>query len=116
MSSVSDFYAKIMADKVIMKQITDILGGTPVENADDEQLSKIGAIAKGMGFSISVEDARNYFGGSEEELSDESLEAVAGGTTTPQEKTCPGDAFVVNPNRPWDPLKPAPNPFADDSK
>ncbi len=78
---MSDFYAKVMADEAVKKQITDILGGTPIENADDEQLKKIGDIAKGMGFNISVEEAKAYFGANEEELSDESLEAVAGGVS-----------------------------------
>ncbi len=79
MSTISDFYAKVMADEAVKKQITDILGGTPIENADDEQLKKIGEVAKGMGFNISVEEAKKYFSANEEELSDESLEAVAGG-------------------------------------
>ncbi len=76
---MSDFYAKVMADEAVKKQITDILGDTQIENADDEQLKKIGEVANGMGFSISVEEAKEYFNGNEEELSDESLEAVAGG-------------------------------------
>ncbi len=83
MSTISDFYAKVMADEAVKKQITDILGGTPIENADDEELKKIGEVAKGMGFSISVEEAKEYFSGNEEELSDEFLEAVAGGVSDP---------------------------------
>ncbi len=81
MSTISDFYAKVMADEAAKKKITDILGNTQIENADDEQLGKIGEVAKGMGFSISVKEAKEYFNGNEEELSDESLEAVAGGVS-----------------------------------
>ncbi len=79
MSAMSNFYEKVLADEAVKKQITDILGETPIENAGDAELEKIGEIAKGMGFSISVEEAREYFRTNEEELSDESLEVVAGG-------------------------------------
>ncbi len=90
---MSDFYAKVMADEAVKKQITDILGGTPIENADDEQLKKIGEVAKGMGFSISVEEAKEYFSANEEELSDESLEAVAGGV----DRSCKHGGFLSDP-------------------
>ncbi len=91
MSTMSDFYAKVMADEAVKKQITDILGDAQIENADDEQLKMIGEVAKGMGFSISVEDAKAYFGANEEELSDESLEAVAGGVDGTNKPGVPTD-------------------------
>ncbi len=96
MSTISEFYAKVMADEAVKKQITDILGGTPIENADDEQLKKIGEVAKGMGFSISVEEAKEYFSANEEELSDESLEAVAGGVNGTNKPNCMNISYTSN--------------------
>ena len=60
MSKVSDFYAKVMADETLKSQIVSILAGVSIENAEDEQLEKIGGLAKGLGFDISVEEAKEY--------------------------------------------------------
>ena len=47
----------------------------------DDQLKEIGEIAKGLGFDITLEEAKAYLKSVEEELSDKALDAVAGGIT-----------------------------------
>lgn len=103
MSKVSDFYAKVMSDEGTKAKLGNILGGKSINEADDEQLKKIGGLAKELGFEITVEEAKNYLKGDNTELDDDDLDAVAGGKVyEPGKCPCgvltPGyESPVVNP-------------------
>ena len=79
MSKVTDFYAKAMADESAKAEISSILGGTEINAATDEQLVKIGEVAKKLGFDITVDEAKAYLNPEEAELDEDDLDAVAGG-------------------------------------
>lgn len=79
MSKVSKFYADAMTDEAVKNKLIKILGGKNFEDANDEQLAKIGEIAKELGFDITIEDAKTYLRGEDLELDEDDLDAVAGG-------------------------------------
>lgn len=79
MSKVSEFYAKALADDSAKKELIVILGDNKIENASDEQLKKVGELAKKLGYDITVEEAKAYLNGDNAELDEDDLDAVAGG-------------------------------------
>lgn len=79
MSKVSEFYAKAISDEGAKAKLGEILGGKTINEADDEQLKKIGGLAKELGFEITIEEAKDYLNGDNAELDDDDLDAVAGG-------------------------------------
>ncbi len=81
MSKFEDFYAKVLADEGAKKEISSILAGKSLEAASDEQLEKIGGLAKRLGFEITVAEAREFMKKGDKKLSEEDLDAVAGGKT-----------------------------------
>ena len=78
MSKFNDFYAKVMADDALKAEVIKVLGDSTFEKATDDQLAKIGEIAKGAGFEFTAAEAKAHFEGGE--LDDEDLDAVAGGS------------------------------------
>ncbi len=79
MSKFQDFYLKSIADADAKKEIAAILDGKPMEEATDEQLEKVGAVAKRLGFDITVAEARDFLVPSNQKLSEDDLDSVAGG-------------------------------------
>lgn len=79
MSKVSEFYAKALADDAAKKELIIILGENKIEDASDEQLTKVGQLAKKLGYDITVEEAKAYLNGDNAELDEDDLDAVAGG-------------------------------------
>lgn len=79
MSKLSEFYTKAISDESAKAKLSDILGGKFINEADEEQLKKIGLLAKEMGFEITVNEAKAYLNGDNAELDDDDLDAVAGG-------------------------------------
>lgn len=79
MSKISEFYAKALADEATKTELATILGEKTIQNADDEQLAKVGELAKKLGYDITIEEAKEYLNPEEAELDDDDLEAVAGG-------------------------------------
>ena len=77
MNKFNEFYAKLSENESLREGVEKILGDNTFEDASDEQLLKIGGIAKELGFEFSIDEVRTYFGNSE--LDDEALDAVAGG-------------------------------------
>ena len=80
MNKFHEFYTKIVADEEAAKEISAILEGKPMSAASDEQLEKIGAVAKRLGLDISLADARDFLKAEDKSLSDDDLDAVAGGS------------------------------------
>lgn len=79
MSKVTDFYAKVMADEALKAELGEVLGGKDIAAATDDELLKIGDIAKKAGFDITVDEAKAYLNPEETALDDDDLDAVAGG-------------------------------------
>ena len=80
MSKMSDFYTKVIADEKLRGKLAAILGDKAVEDASDAELKKIGELAKEAGFDITLDEAKAYIASDSKDLSDEALDAVAGGT------------------------------------
>ncbi len=79
MGKVADFYAKVMASEELQGKLGDILQGKNIVEATEDDLKKIGELAKTAGFDITMEEAKAYIQSDEVAVSDEALDAVAGG-------------------------------------
>ena len=82
MDKFKQFYAQAMADDAVKAEVQKILGETSIDKATDEQLIKLGKLAKTLGIDISLEEAKAYLSKShdgEGEISANELQAVAGG-------------------------------------
>ncbi len=79
MSKMADFYSKVMADKDLQTKLKGILGDKNIADATDADLEKIGDLAKEAGFAITLAEAKEYLSANETVVSDEALDAVAGG-------------------------------------
>jgi hypothetical protein len=79
MSKMSDFYVKVSSDAELLAKVNEALGDTEVTQASDAQLTKIGEIAKGAGFEITLAEAKEYLAAGEFDLGDDALANVAGG-------------------------------------
>ena len=79
MDKVADFYAKVMASEDLQDKLGNILQGKNIVDATDDDLQKIGEVAKAAGFDITLEAAKAYIQSDEAAVSDEALDAVAGG-------------------------------------
>ena len=86
MSKFNDFYAKVMADDALKAEVIKVLGDSTFDKATNDQLVKIGEIAKGAGFEFTAEEAKAHFEGGE--LDDDELDAVAGGSKGSTDITC----------------------------
>lgn len=95
MNRISEFYAEILKDEALKKQMEEILGGKKFEEASDEQLVRIGEIAGKLGYNITLEAAKEYFHPSQDELDDGDLEAVAGGKGVYVSYESPQDGIYV---------------------
>ena len=79
MDKIAEFYGKVMADKDLHAKLSEILANKPIVDASDEELQKIGALAKTLGFDIDLSEAKAYLQSDMAKVSDEALDAVAGG-------------------------------------
>ena len=90
MNKVAEFYAKATADAAAKAKLDKVLGGASLENLTDDQLQELGKLAKGLGFDISMEEAKAYLKSVGEELSDDALKEVAGGGGSITNNHCKG--------------------------
>ena len=93
MDKFKQFYAQAVADDAVKDEVKKILGKTPIKDATDDQLIKLGELAKTLGLDIALDEAKAYLAKShddEGEISANELQAVAGGksevTSTPPEE------------------------------
>ncbi len=89
MSKVAEFYIQALKDAEYRKRFAGIMAGTSLENIRDEQLEQLGELAREMGYSLTAEEARQYLSAEEASLSDEAMDAVAGGVKADAE--CKGE-------------------------
>lgn len=98
MSKVSEFYAKATTDEAAKKELITILGDKKLAEASDEQLGQVGELAKKLGYDITIEEAKAYLNGSEAELDDDDLDAVAGGKGNSGDTNCHNGVGNLNVN------------------
>lgn len=79
MDKFKEFYKKAMADEQAKAELKAVFGGKKIGELSDEELLKVVMIAEKLGFAITLEEAKEYFAGEDEELSDDDLDKVAGG-------------------------------------
>lgn len=79
MNKFAEFYEKVLADEAAKNKLIAILGDKPVDQASDETLEKVGALAKELGYDFTIEEAKSYLHPAEGEISDDALDEVAGG-------------------------------------
>ena len=79
MNKVAEFYAEALENNDAKAKLVEILGATRIDEADDAQLEKVGAVAKELGYDFTIEDAKNYLNPADGEISDDDLDEVAGG-------------------------------------
>lgn len=79
MNKVAEFYAKAMADEATAAEFAEAMGGKAMNELGDAEFEKLGKLAEKLGFTISVEEAKEYLSPKEGELADDELDAVAGG-------------------------------------
>ncbi|MDR2559925.1 MAG: Nif11-like leader peptide family RiPP precursor [Oscillospiraceae bacterium] len=111
MSKFTEFYAKLQSDEAIksafIKAAKDngVKEGTPFTDLSDGQLNALIPAAKDAGFDFTLVELKDYLSKKKAgELSDDELEAVAGGTTIKFESGDPS-APVRNQTEPdfWGP-------------
>ena len=102
-NKISEFYAKAMADENLKAKFEKVLAGKEITEASDDQLKKIGDIAKELGYNFTIAEVKDFIKNGDVQLSDDDLEAVAGGTgSTGKDKdnqqskcTMPGNSEIV---------------------
>ena len=62
MSKMADFYAKVISDGTLRDKVDAAIAGGDISQASDEQLKKIGEIAKEVGFDITLEHQSDQYG------------------------------------------------------
>lgn len=80
MNKIAEFYTKAMADESAKAELEAVIGGKNISELSDEELLKIGKIAEKLGFAITLDEAKSYFAGEGEEISDDELDKVSGGS------------------------------------
>lgn len=97
MSKFEDFYSKLMTDTALRSKLAEIIGDRSITEVDDETLEKIGALAKEAGFAITLAEAKEYLSANETVVSDEALDAVAGGRGPQKDVVLRDDSFPKDP-------------------
>ena len=59
-NKITEFYAKVVADENYKVKFEEILNGKDITEATDEQLEKIGEIAKELDYDITLEEAKEF--------------------------------------------------------
>ena len=78
---IAEFYAKVTDDAALKTKVEKILGGKEITEATDDQLKKIGDIAKELGYNFTIDEVKEFISSGDVQLSDDALDAVAGGVS-----------------------------------
>ena len=76
---IAEFYAKVMADEKLKAKFEKVLDGKEITDASDDQLKKIGEIAKEMGYNFTIDEVKEFIKSGDVQLSDDALDNVVGG-------------------------------------
>lgn len=90
MSQIDALYQKVAADGVLQAKFLEILKNAKIAESSETE-NMLVSFANDAGFSVSIEEAREYFsrlqkqGSDESEMTSAELDLVAGGKVTPGE-------------------------------
>lgn len=93
MNKILEFYLVATANKSAKEELSSILGGRQFSESSDDQLIKIGNVAKRLGFDITLKEVRDYLNPAKHELDNADLESVAGGNKV---VNCSGEGSGCN--------------------
>ena len=79
MSQIAEFYAKVIADEALRNKATELIGGKNVDELGDDELGKLVKFAVEEGYAVTVAEVKEYLASGVRDLSDEAMDAVAGG-------------------------------------
>ncbi|MDR3280632.1 MAG: hypothetical protein LBT23_08965 [Synergistaceae bacterium] len=95
MSKFTDFYKKVTTDKALATEFTAIMKahnvkeGATFTDLDDATLMALEPLSKKAGFAFTLAEAKEYLSKkSGDEMSEDELEAVAGGKGTQTQTSC----------------------------
>ena len=76
---IAEFYSKVTSDENLKAKFENVLDGKEITSATDEQLEKIGEIAKDLGYNFTIDEVKKFIASGDVQLSDDALDNVAGG-------------------------------------
>ena len=76
---ISEFYSKVIEDNTLKEKFENVLDGKEITEATDDQLIKIGEIAKEMDYNFTLAEVKEFIESGDVQLSDDALDNVAGG-------------------------------------
>ena len=79
MSKIAEFYAKVIADEALRNKATELIAGKTVDELGDDELAKLVKFAGEEGYAVTVAEVKEYLASGVRDLSDEAMDAVAGG-------------------------------------
>ena len=79
MSKVAEFYAKVIADEALRNKAAEFLNGKTIEELGDGEIAKLVEFAGEAGYAVTVAEIKEYLASGARDLSDEAMDAVAGG-------------------------------------
>ncbi len=91
MSKVAEFYAKVIADEKLRSEAVALLGEKAPQEFTEEELAKLSEFAGRNGYELTVAEIREYLAAEVKDLSDEAMDAVAGGHKYKGDYSCKGD-------------------------
>ena len=90
---IAEFYSKVTSDDALKAKLDNILGGKLIIEASDAQIQEINDIADELGYNFTFNEVKNFIASGDVQLSDDALEAVAGGIN----KNTQGDGHTTPP-------------------
>lgn len=91
MSKVAEFYAKVIADEKLRSEAAALLGEKTPQEFTEEDLAKLSEFARQNGYELTVVEVREYLAAEVKDLSDEAMDAVAGGHKYKGDYSCSGN-------------------------
>ena len=91
MSKVAEFYAKVIADEKLRSEAVALLGDKTPQDFTEEELANLSEFAGRNGYELTVAEIREYLAAEVKDLSDEAMDAVAGGHKYKGDYSCKGN-------------------------
>ena len=79
MSKIAEFYAKVIADEALRNKATELIDGKTVDELGDDEIAKLVEFAGEEGYAVTAAEVKEYLASGVRDLSDEAMDAVAGG-------------------------------------
>ncbi len=91
MSKVAEFYAKVIADEKLRNEAVALLGDKTPQDFTEEELANLSEFSGRNGYELTVAEIREYLAAEVKDLSDEAMDAVAGGHKYKGDYSCTGN-------------------------